>query len=84
MHQHAHTELYIYGYTSILRPWTLVSMHAYSHTFISTATAPQGAHTMVPICPHVLILRLVSHPAQACSLIDEPVTDLAGQEDVWM
>lgn len=35
--------------------------------------------------PHMLMLRLVPLPQpRACSLIDEPVTDLAGQEDVWM
>lgn len=33
----------------------------------------------------MLVLRLAPLPQlQACSLIDKPVTDLAGQEDVWM
>lgn len=31
----------------------------------------------------MLRLRPLPQP-HACSLVDEPVTDLAGQEDVWM
>lgn len=44
-------------------------------------------HTMAPEPPYVLMLcvRLTPVPQPlACSLIDEPVADLAGQEDVWM
>ena len=44
-----------------------------------------GAHTMLPISPPTLMLRLRPLPQpHACSLVDEPVTDLTGQEDVRM
>lgn len=42
---------------------------------------------MAPEPPYALMLcvRLTPVPQPlACSLIDEPVADLAGQEDVWM
>ena len=67
-------QLHGYGEAAvILRPGS--HMRAHPHT----------VHTRCSQSPHTLRLTACPCPEpRACSLIDEPVTDLAGQEDVWM
>lgn len=80
--QHAHTGLCRHGYASSLAPRDVHDRHTPSYTRIHS-----HAHgcTTDPVSPLTLMLRplpSLSPSPGACSLIDKPVTDLAGQEDV--
>ena len=55
------------------------------HPWIAMCAHPQGGTRRAPnLSLHTHAEARAPPRPRACSLVDEPVTDLTGQEDVWM